>query len=120
VNETGNTLAMLAEDLVSQFRQLSDYKVWIDTKRGATTKCHLHNMVELNMMEEEFHGCRMAGRKRAAYFAMKREMAREEYKEKREEERAQKHEKAQHAKEVYAKGGERVLMKAKWPRLTQD
>jgi hypothetical protein len=51
---------------------------------------------------------------------MKRKMAREEYKEKREEERAQKHEKAQRAKEVYAKGGERVLMKAKWPRLTQD
>jgi stress-induced morphogen len=120
VNETGNTLAMLAEDLVSQFRQLCDYKVWIDTKRGATTKCHLRNMVELNMMEEEFRGCRMVGRKRAAYFAMKREMAREEYKKKREEERAQKHEKAQRAKEVYAKGGERVLMKAKWPRLTQD
>jgi hypothetical protein len=23
-------------------------------------------------------------------------------------------------KEVYAKGGERALMKGKWPRLTQD
>jgi hypothetical protein len=57
-------------------------------------KCHLRNMVELNMMEEEFCGLRMAERKRAAYFAVKHEMAREEYKEKREEERAQKHHKA--------------------------
>jgi hypothetical protein len=51
-------------------------------------------MVELNMMEEEFHARRMAERKRAAYFAMKHEMDREEYKEKREEERARKSEKA--------------------------
>jgi hypothetical protein len=36
-------------------------------------------MVELNMIEEEFHARRMAERKRAAYFAMKREMDREEY-----------------------------------------
>jgi hypothetical protein len=77
-------------------------------------------MVELNMMEEEFRGCRMVERKRAAYFAMKREMTREEYKEEREEERAQKREKARCAKEAYAKGGERALIKAKWPRLTQD
>jgi hypothetical protein len=83
-------------------------------------KRHLHNMVEQNMMEKEFCGRRMAERKRAAYFAMKCEIAREEYKEKREEERAQKHEKAQRAKEAYAKGGERALMKAKWSRLTQD
>jgi hypothetical protein len=82
-------------------------------------KCHLHNMVELNMLEEEFRGRRMAERKRAAYFAMKREMAREEYKEKQEEERAWKHQKSQRAKEMYAKGGERALMKAKWPDLTQ-
>jgi hypothetical protein len=77
-------------------------------------------MVELNMMEEEFRGHRITERKRTAYFAMKREMAREEYKEKREEERARKREKARRVKEVYAKGGERALIKAKWPRLTQD
>jgi hypothetical protein len=34
------------------------------------------------MMEEEFRARRMAERKRAAYFAMQREMAHEEYKEK--------------------------------------
>jgi hypothetical protein len=39
-------------------------------------------MVELNMMEEELCARRMAERKRAAYFAMKREVDREEYKEK--------------------------------------
>jgi hypothetical protein len=39
-------------------------------------------MVELNMMEEEFHVRRMVERKRAAYFAMQREMKREEYKKK--------------------------------------
>jgi hypothetical protein len=77
-------------------------------------------MVELNMMEEEFHGHKMVERKRAAYFAMKREMAHEQYKEKREEERELKHEKARRVKKTYAKGGERSLMKAKWPRLTQD
>jgi hypothetical protein len=32
----------------------------------------------------------------------------------------QKREKARHVKEAYAKGGERALMKGKWPRLTQD
>jgi hypothetical protein len=42
------------------------------------------------------------------------------YEEKREEERAWKHEKARRAKEAYAKGGERALMKVKWSRLTQD
>jgi hypothetical protein len=50
-------------------------------------------MVELNMMEEEFCARRMAERKRATYFVMQREMACEEYKEKREE-RARKREKA--------------------------
>jgi hypothetical protein len=83
-------------------------------------KCHLRNMVELNMMEEEFQGHRITERKRTAYFSMKREMAHEEYKEKREEERARKREKARRVNEVYAKGGERALIKAKWPRLTQD
>jgi hypothetical protein len=92
---------------------LCDYKVWIDIERGAEAKHHLHNMIELNMMEEEFHARRMAEHKHAAYFAMKHEMGREEYKEKREEERAQKHEKARRVKEAYAKDGERVLMKGK-------
>jgi hypothetical protein len=92
---------------------LCDYKVWIDKERGAEAKHHLHNMIELNMMEKEFHAHRMAEHKHAAYFAMKHEMGREEYKEKREEERAQKHEKARRVKEAYAKDGERVLMKGK-------
>jgi hypothetical protein len=47
-------------------------------------------------------------------------MDREEYKEKREEESEQKHEKARRAKEVYARSGEKALIKGKWPRLTQD
>jgi hypothetical protein len=42
-------------------------------------KCCLCNMVELNMLDECKH---------AAYFAMQHEMDNEEYKEKREEERA--------------------------------
>jgi hypothetical protein len=99
---------------------LCDYKVWIGTERGAEVKRYLRNMVELNMMEEEFCARRMAECKRAAYFAMRSEMACEEYKEKREEERAQKHKKARCAKEVYTRGGERALMKGKWPCLTQD
>jgi hypothetical protein len=61
---------------------LCDYKVWIDTERGAEAKCYLHNMIELNMMEDDFHAHRMAERKRAAYFVIQREMARDEYKEK--------------------------------------
>jgi hypothetical protein len=77
-------------------------------------------MVELNMMEEELCARRMAERKRAAYFAMKREVDREEYKEKWENERARKREKAWRVKQVYAEGDERALMKGKWPRLTQD
>jgi hypothetical protein len=67
---------------------LCDYKVWIDTERGVEAKRYLCNIVELNMMEEEFHVCRMAERKHAAYFAMQHEMPHEEYKEKRVEERA--------------------------------
>jgi hypothetical protein len=93
---------------------LCDYKVWIDTERGVEVKCHLHNMIELNMMEEEFRAHRTAEHKCTAYFTMKHEMDREEYKEKREEEISQKHEKARRAKEAYAKGGERALMKGKW------
>jgi hypothetical protein len=61
---------------------LCDYKVWINTERGVQAKCHLCNMVELNMMEEELCARRMVERKRATYFAMKREVDREEYKEK--------------------------------------
>jgi hypothetical protein len=94
--------------------------VWIDTEGGAEAKRHLCNMVELNMMEGEFRARRMAEHNHAAYFAMQHEMARDEYKEKREEERAQKREKARCVKEACAKGGERVLMKEKWSRLTQD
>jgi hypothetical protein len=48
---------------------LCDYKVWIDTERGAQAKSHLRNMIELNMMEE-FRACRIVERKRAAYFVM--------------------------------------------------
>jgi hypothetical protein len=61
---------------------LCDYKVWIDTERGAKAKCYLHNMVQLNMMEEEFYAHRMAEHKHATYFAMQHEMAQDEYKEK--------------------------------------
>jgi hypothetical protein len=99
---------------------LCDYKVWIDIERGAEAKHYLCNMVELNMMEEEFRARRMAERKLAAYFTMQCEMAHEEYKEKREEERARKREKARHAKEAYARGVDKALMKGKWTRLTQD
>jgi hypothetical protein len=77
-------------------------------------------MVELNMMEEEFHAHRMTELKHVAYFAMQREMTHEEYKEKQEEERARKREKTRHAKEAYARGGEKALMKGKWPRLTHN
>jgi lysozyme family protein len=99
---------------------LCDYKVWIDTERGAEAKQYLCNMVELNMIEDELCACRMAECKHTDYFTMQREMAREEYKEKREEEKTQKQEKTRCAKEAYARGGERALMEDKWPHLTQD
>jgi hypothetical protein len=67
---------------------LCDYKVWINAERGEKAKHHLYNMVQLNMMEEELRARRMEERRRAAYFVMQREIDREEYKEKREEERA--------------------------------
>jgi hypothetical protein len=60
----------------------------------------------------------MVERKRAGYFTMKHKMAHEEYKNKREEERAQKHEKARHPKE--ARHPKKALITHKWPRLTQD
>jgi hypothetical protein len=97
---------------------LCDYKVWINTERGEKTKHHLCNMVQLNMMEQEFRVRRMEERRCAAYFVMQREMNHEEYKEKREEERVRKHEKARCAKEAYARGGEKALIKGRWPRLT--
>jgi hypothetical protein len=99
---------------------LCGYKVWIDTERGVEVKHYLCNMVELNIMEDEFCARRMKERKRTAYFAMQHEMERKEYEEKREEERVRKYEKARRAKEAYARGGENALMKAKWPRLTLD
>jgi hypothetical protein len=68
--------------------------VWIDIERDAEAKRYLCSMVELNMMDEEFHACRMEERRRAAFFARQREMDREKYKAKREEERARKREKA--------------------------
>jgi hypothetical protein len=71
-------LTLIILQLVSP---LCDYKVWIDTERGAEVKRHLRNMVKLNIMEE-FCGRRMVEHKRAAYFAMKHEMDHEEYKEK--------------------------------------
>jgi hypothetical protein len=67
---------------------LCDYKVWIDMERGEEAKNHLRRMVKLNLMEEEFHACRTAEHRRAIFFASQREMDRDEYKEKRKEERA--------------------------------
>jgi hypothetical protein len=99
---------------------LCDYKVWIDTERGEEAKHHLRNMVELNLMEEEFRARRTVERRRTTNFAMQCEMDREKYKEKQGVERARKHEKARCAKEAYERGGEKALMKGKWPRLTQD
>jgi hypothetical protein len=60
---------------------LCDYKVWINTERGEEVKHHLYNMVQLNMIEEEFRARRMEERRHATYFAMQREMDHEEYKE---------------------------------------
>jgi hypothetical protein len=54
----------------------------------------------------------MKERKHAAYFAMRREMDHEQDKDKREEERAQKCEKARRAKEAYARGGETRSLRA--------
>jgi hypothetical protein len=60
---------------------LCDYKVWINTERGEEVKHDLCNMVQLNMIEEEFRARRMEERRHATYFAMQREMDHEEYKE---------------------------------------
>jgi hypothetical protein len=45
-------------------------------------------MVELNLTEEEFRARRTAEHRHAPFLARQREMDHEEYKEKREEERA--------------------------------
>jgi hypothetical protein len=62
----------------------------------------------------------MEERKRAAYIVIRHEMDNEQDRKKREEERAQKHEKAHRVKEAFARGGEQVLIQGKWPHLTQD
>jgi hypothetical protein len=49
---------------------LCDYKMWIDTERGEKAKHYLRNIMELNMMEEQFHARKMEERRRTAYFAM--------------------------------------------------
>jgi hypothetical protein len=75
-------------------------------------------MVELNLMEDEFYARRMAECRHDTYFIMQREMGCDEYKEKQEQERAWKRERARWAKEVYKRGGEEALRRAKWPGLT--
>jgi hypothetical protein len=57
-------------------------------ERGEEAKNHLHPIVELNLMDEEFRVHRTTEHRCAAFFARQCEMDREEYKEKREEERA--------------------------------
>jgi hypothetical protein len=99
---------------------LCDYKVWIDTERCEEEKNHLRHMVKLNLMEEELCARRTVEHKHAVFFASQREMDREEYNEKREEERTRKREKARCAKAAYERGDEKVLVKGKWARLTQD
>jgi hypothetical protein len=89
---------------------LCDYKVWVDIEKGAEAISYLCLMAQLNMMEQEFRAQRMAQHKQAAYFAMRHEMDSEQDKEKREEERARKPEKAHHAKEAFARGGEKALI----------
>jgi hypothetical protein len=110
----------LSLTILQHMPPLCDYKVWIDTERVAEVKRYLHCMVVLNMMKEEFCGRRMEERMHAAFFARQREMDREDYKEKREQERARKREKAPRVKEAYERGGDEALRKAKWPSLTQD
>jgi hypothetical protein len=80
---------------------LCDYKVLIHTRRDVEVKRYLRSMVELNMMEEEFLSRGMEERRCAAFFARQLEMDHDEYKEKREQEGAHKHEKVRCAKEAY-------------------
>jgi hypothetical protein len=79
---------------------LCDNKVWIDTERDEKAKHHLRNMVQLNMIEEEFRARRMEEHRCVAYFVMQCEINHEEYKEQRDGERARKREKARHVKEA--------------------
>jgi hypothetical protein len=53
---------------------LCGYKVWIDTKGGPKVISYLCSMAWLNIMEEVFCAHRMMERRRAAYFAIRREM----------------------------------------------
>jgi hypothetical protein len=53
---------------------LCGYKVWIDIERDAEAKRYHRSMVELNMMEQEFHVHRMEEHRRAVFFARQREM----------------------------------------------
>jgi hypothetical protein len=62
---------------------------------------------------------RMAEHKHATYFAIHREMDREQTKKKREE-RVRKCEKTRRTKEAFARGSEQVLIKDKWTHLTQN
>jgi hypothetical protein len=98
--------------ILQHVSSLCDYKLWIDTQRGAKVIYYLCSMAQLNLMGEEFCARRMAEHKHATYFAIRREMDCEQDKEKQEE-RAQNHEKARRAKEAFARGGEQVLIKGK-------
>jgi hypothetical protein len=70
---------------------LCDYKVWIDTDRSGGDILPLFDD-SANMMKEEFYDSRM---------------------EKREDERAQKCNKARRVKKAFARGGDKALMKRK-------
>jgi hypothetical protein len=73
------------------------------------------------MIEDEFYARRMAELKCVTSFLIHREMEHEQDKEKLEEERARKREKACRAKVAFLKDGGQVLIKGKWPcRITQD
>jgi hypothetical protein len=89
-------------------------------ERGEEAKNHLRRMVELNLMGEKFRARRTMERRHVIFFARRREMDHEEYKTKREEERARKREKARRVKEAYERGGEKTLVKGKLACLTQD
>jgi hypothetical protein len=107
-------------DCFAHVPPLCYYMVWIDTERDAEAKHYLRRMIELNMIDEEFRTRRMEECRRAAFFARYYEMDREEYKQKREQERAWKREKARRAKKAYERGGDEALRKTKWTSLTQD
>jgi hypothetical protein len=92
---------------------LCEYNVWIDNVIGLEVISYLCSMFRLNMMEDEFHARRIEECTHATYFAMCYKMNREQEKEKREEERAQKCMKARHVKEAFARGGDKALIKEK-------